>query len=37
MSRMVNVEPDAVRIGMPVKVTYDDVSDGLTLYLYEPA
>lgn len=37
MSRLVNVEPDAVKIGMPVKVTYDDVTDDFTLYLYEPA
>lgn len=37
MSHLVGVAVDDVRIGMPVKVRYDDVADDLTLYLYEPA
>lgn len=39
MTNIVNVEasPDAVKVGMPVKVVYDDVTDEFTLPKFEPA
>jgi uncharacterized OB-fold protein len=36
-SNIVNVDPAAVRIGMPVKVRYEPVSADITLPLFEPA
>jgi uncharacterized OB-fold protein len=33
---LVGVAPDAVRIGLPVRVVFDDVDPDLTLYRFEP-
>jgi uncharacterized OB-fold protein len=35
-SNVVGIPPDDVAIGMPVKVRYDDVTEGLTLARFEP-
>ncbi len=35
-SEVVGVEPGAVRIGMPVEVTWDDVTDEISLYRFRP-
>jgi uncharacterized OB-fold protein len=37
MSNIVGCDVDAVRIGMPVVVTFVDVGDGLKLPMFEPA
>jgi uncharacterized OB-fold protein len=37
MSNVVGVEPEQVRIGMPLKIAYEDVSDEITLPVFEPA
>lgn len=37
ISNVVGCDPDAVHIGMPVRLTYDDVTPELTLYRFEPA
>ena len=37
MTTLVNVEPERVRIGMPVAVLFRDVSDTIALPLFEPA
>lgn len=36
VSRLVGVEPDAVRIGMPVAVDYERIDDALTLHCFRP-
>ncbi len=36
VSRLVDVEPDAVRIGMPVAVDYERIDDDLTLHCFRP-
>jgi uncharacterized OB-fold protein len=35
-TRLVDVDPSAIEIGMPVKVVFDDVDDDLTLYRFRP-
>ena len=35
-ARLVDVAPDAVAIGMPLEVVFDDVDDELTLYRFRP-
>jgi uncharacterized OB-fold protein len=35
-ARLVDVDPDAVSIGLPVSVVFDDVDDDLTLYRFRP-
>ncbi len=35
-TRLVDVDPDAVAIGMPLEVVFDDVDDDLTLYRFRP-
>ena len=35
-TRLVDVAPDAVEIGMPLEVVFDDVDDDLTLYRFRP-
>ena len=35
-TRLVEVDTDAVEIGMPVEVVFEDVDDGLTLYRFRP-
>ena len=37
MSNLVNVDPSEVRIGMPVKVRFEDVTSEITLPKFEPA
>jgi uncharacterized OB-fold protein len=37
MTTLVDVDPKAVRIGMPVEVTFRDVSDTIALPLFKPA
>lgn len=37
ISNLVNVEPDAVRIGMPVAVVWEQMSDDLAIPRFEPA
>jgi hypothetical protein len=37
MTNIVGCEPAAVRIGMPVRVTFEDLGDGRALPLFEPA
>ena len=36
VSNVENVDPYAVTIGMPVRVIYDDVTDEITLPMFEP-
>lgn len=36
-SNIVNADPAIVRIGMPVKIAYQPVSDEITLPVFEPA
>jgi uncharacterized protein len=36
-TRLVDVGPDAVEVGMPVTVVFDNVDDELTLYRFRPA
>ena len=35
-TRLVDVAPEAVAIGMPLEVVFDDVDDDLTLYRFRP-
>jgi uncharacterized OB-fold protein len=37
VSNIVDIDPDDVRIGMPVEVTFQEVSPGYTLPLFKPA
>jgi uncharacterized OB-fold protein len=37
MTNLVNCDPDGVRIGMPVRVTFEKVSDDASIPLFEPA
>jgi uncharacterized OB-fold protein len=37
MTNVVECPPDAVRIGMPVEVVFDDVAPGVTLAKFRPA
>lgn len=37
MSNVVNVDPEAVEIGMPVQLAYEDVDERITLPVFEPA
>jgi uncharacterized OB-fold protein len=36
MTNIVGCAPDAVRIGMPVRVTFQKVSDEISLPVFEP-
>jgi uncharacterized protein len=36
MTNIVGCEPDQVRVGMPVRVTWEELSDGRHLPLFEP-
>ena len=36
MTRLVGVEPKAVRIGMPVSVAFDDIADSVSLPVFRP-
>ena len=36
IGRLVNAQPEQIKIGMPVKVVYEDIDDNLTLLNYEP-
>ncbi|MFC2058605.1 Zn-ribbon domain-containing OB-fold protein [Chloroflexota bacterium] len=36
MTNIVNCDPDEVKIGMPVRVYFDDVTDDVTLPKFEP-
>jgi uncharacterized OB-fold protein len=36
MTNLVGVEPEDVRIGMPVRVTFEEVSDDASVPLFEP-
>jgi uncharacterized OB-fold protein len=36
MTNIVHCAPDAVRIGMPVRVVFEKVSDEITLPVFEP-
>jgi len=35
VSNMIDLEPDEVRIGLPVEVAFDDISDDLTLFKFK--
>ncbi len=37
LSNLVSVPPEAIRIGMPVRVVFEDVSDEVTLPKFTPA
>ncbi|MCA8926493.1 MAG: Zn-ribbon domain-containing OB-fold protein [Alphaproteobacteria bacterium] len=37
MTNIVNCDPESVRIGMAVTVCYDDVTDEVTLPMFQPA
>ena len=37
MSNVVGCQPDKVEVGMPVRVTWEELSDGRRLPLFEPA
>ena len=37
MTNIVNCDPETVKIGMAVKVCFDDVTDDVTLPMFEPA
>ncbi|HTN63313.1 MAG TPA: Zn-ribbon domain-containing OB-fold protein, partial [Devosia sp.] len=37
VSNIVNTAPETVRIGLPVRVRYEAVSDDITLPMFEPA
>lgn len=37
MSNVVNIAPEKVHIGMPVRVTFDDVTEEVTLPKFRPA
>ena len=36
-ARLVDVDPDAVVVDLPVEVVFDDVAPDLTLYRFRPA
>jgi hypothetical protein len=36
LSNVVDIDPDEVRIGLPVEVVFREVSPGLTLPLFRP-
>jgi hypothetical protein len=36
-TELVNVDPDRVRVGLPVRPAFDDGADGITLLKFEPA
>jgi uncharacterized protein len=36
-ARLIDVDPDAVAVGLPVEVVFDDVAPDLTLYRFRPA
>ena len=36
MSNVVNCDPASVRIGMPVRVAWDPLADGLFYPIFEP-
>lgn len=35
VSNMIDLEPDEVRIGLPVEVVFDDISEDLTLFKFK--
>lgn len=35
-ANIVGCEPEAVRIGMPVEVTFEDVSEEISLVMFRP-
>jgi uncharacterized OB-fold protein len=35
VSNMMDIEPDEVRIGLPVEVCFDDIADDLTLFKFK--
>ncbi|MGH9195103.1 MAG: Zn-ribbon domain-containing OB-fold protein, partial [Acidimicrobiia bacterium] len=37
MTNVVNCPPEKVKVGMPVSVTWEELSDGRNLPLFEPA
>jgi uncharacterized protein len=37
MSNVVGTEPEAVRVGMPVRVDFEDVTEDITLPMFRPA
>jgi uncharacterized protein len=37
MTNVVGCEPDAVHVGMPVRVVFHDTGEGSALYRFEPA
>ena len=37
LSHLVDIAPDAVRIGIPVTVTFEDIGDGMKLPVFRPA
>lgn len=37
MSHIVGCSPDDVKVGMPVKLTWEDVSEVVSLYKFQPA
>ena len=37
MTNVINCDPESVRVGMPVKVTFVDATDEITIPYFEPA
>lgn len=37
VSRLTNVDVETIVCGMPVRITYEEVTDGVTLPLFEPS
>jgi uncharacterized OB-fold protein len=37
LTNVINVDPDAVEIGMPVRLTFVDADDGIRMPMFEPA
>ena len=37
ISRVVRIDPDDVRIGMPVRIAYEEATPEWTLFVFEPA
>jgi uncharacterized OB-fold protein len=37
ISNLINIDPKAVKIGMPVEVVFEDASEDWTLYKFKPA